>query len=161
MEKKEKLNMLRKLNESRLRIEVLVPLFQKMGFKDVIEYHGSAEKGKDIIFFYELDKFDNKIYTGVVVKAGDITGSASSSSGAMNVLNQIQQTLNEPYTDIYGLKELKIDRCIVITTGKITSQAVESIKGSLKGFNLDKLLSFFDGNKIVDLLEKHMPGYFF
>ncbi len=160
MEKKEKLDMLRKLNESRLRKEVLVPLFEKMGFKDVIEYHGSVEKGKDIIF-YEMDKFDNKIYTGVVVKAGDITGSASSSSGAMNVLNQIQQTLNEPYTDIYGLKELKIDRCIVITTGEITPQSIESIKGSLKGFNLDKLLSFFDGNKIVDLLEKHMPDYFF
>ena len=152
--------MLRKLNESQLRKEVLVPLFEKMGFKDVIQYHGSVEKGKDIIF-YELDKFDEKIYTGVVVKAGDITGSVSSSSGAMNVLNQIQQTLNEPYTDIYGLKELKIDRCIVITTGEITPQSIESIKGSLKGFNLDKLLSFFDGSKVVDLLEKHMPDYFF
>ena len=103
MDKKVKLDMLRKLNESQLRKEVLVPLFEKMGFKDVIQYHGSVEKGKDIIF-YELDKFDEKIYTGVVVKAGDITGSVSSSSGAMNVLNQIQQTLNEPYTDIYGLK---------------------------------------------------------
>ncbi|MCX6583228.1 MAG: hypothetical protein NT166_23885 [Candidatus Aminicenantes bacterium] len=33
MEKKEKLDMLRRLNESRLREDVLVPLFEKMGFK--------------------------------------------------------------------------------------------------------------------------------
>jgi hypothetical protein len=46
MDKKEKLEILRKLDEKRLRQEVLIPLFQKMGFKDVIEYHGSTEKGK-------------------------------------------------------------------------------------------------------------------
>lgn len=160
MEKKEKLDMLRRLNESRLRKEVLIPLFEKMGSKDVIEYHGSVEKGKDIIF-YKMDEFKERIYTGVVVKVGDITGSASDSNGAMNVLNQIQQTLNVPYTDIYGLKELKIGRCIVITTGKITPEANESMKDSLKGFNLDRLVKFLDGSKVVDLLDENMPDYFF
>ena len=160
MDKQEKLTMLRRLKEDRLRKEVLIPLFEKMGFKDVIEYHGSVEKGKDIIF-YELDKFNEKIYTGVVVKIGHITGSVSDAGGAMTILNQIEQTFDQPYTDIYGLKGLVIDRCLVITSGDITSQSIESICGKLKKSHLDKLVSFFDGSKVVDLLDEHIPDYFF
>jgi restriction endonuclease Mrr len=160
MDKKEKLEILRKLDEKRLRQEVLIPLFQKMGFKDVIEYHGSTEKGKDIIY-YETDRYGDKDYSGVVVKKDDISGSVSDSSGAMTVLNQIEQTFDEPYTDIYGLKELMIDRCLVITSGDIKNTAAESIRGKLKKSNLDKLVKFFDGNKLVDLLDDYMPDYFF
>ena len=119
MDEQEKLAMLRKLSEDRLREEVLIPLFKKMKLSDVIEYHGGvSEKGKDIIF-YEKDSFDNRIYTGVVLKKGNITGSASGSGGAMTILNQIQQTFHNPYTNIYELKELIIDKCIVITSGEI------------------------------------------
>ncbi len=39
--------------------------------------------------------------------------------------------------------------------------AIESIKGKLKKSNLDKLVNFSDGHKVVDLLDTHMPGYFF
>ncbi len=160
MDKNEKLKILQALNENRLRQEVLIPLFREMGFKDVIEYHGTAEKGKDIIF-YETDKFDAKIYTGVVVKKEPIKGAVGKPGGAMEVLFQVDQTFNEAYTDVYGLKELVIDRCIVITSRNITNTAIESIKGKLKKSNLDKLVNFFDGGKIVDLLDDHMPGYFF
>jgi len=52
-------------------------------------------------------------------------------------------------------------RRFVITTGEITPQSIESIKGSLKGFNLDRLVKFFDGSKVVDLLDENMPEYFF
>jgi hypothetical protein len=159
VDKKEKLEILKKLDEDRLRKEVLIPLFVKMGFRDVIEYHGSAEKGKDIIFS-EKDAFGEKFYTGVVVKKGDITGSASS-GGAMVVLNQIEQTFDEAYTDKYSLKEPVIDRCIVVTSGCIKVTAIESIRGRLKKTNLDKLVKFFDGSKLVDLLDEYMPEYFF
>lgn len=159
MDKKEKLEILKKLDEKQLRKEVLIPLFEKMGFRDVIEYHGTIEKGKDIIF-NEKDVFGEKVFTGVVVKKGDITGSASS-GGAMVVLNQIEQTFDEAYTDKYSLKEPIIDRCIVVTSGCIRQHAIESIKGRIKRTNLDKLVKFFDGSKLVDLLDDYWPEYFF
>ncbi|UCH95557.1 MAG: HEAT repeat domain-containing protein [Candidatus Aminicenantes bacterium] len=160
MDENKKLEILQKLSEDRLRKEVLIPLFKKMGFNDVIEYHGTAEKGKDIIF-YEINKFDKKDYIGVVVKTTSITGSVSKSGNAMEILFQMEQTFNEPYTDIYGLKELVIDRCIVITSRDIKPSAIESIRGKLKRSHLDKLVNFIDGNKLVELLDKHMPDYFF
>ena len=40
------------MDESRLRRDVLIPLFREMGFKDVFEYHGHAmEQGKDIVMW--------------------------------------------------------------------------------------------------------------
>lgn len=161
MDKKEKLSILRKLKEDRLRQEVLIPLFKKMGFQDIIEYHGgSSEKGKDIIFF-DIDRMGEKIYHAVVAKIDNITGAVSSSKGVREILYQVEQSFNEPYRDIFGLKELVIDRCFVITSGEIKNTAIESISGYLKKTNLDKFVSFFDGSKLVDKIDRYMEDYFF
>ncbi|MDI6784838.1 MAG: NACHT domain-containing protein, partial [bacterium] len=131
-----------------------------MGFKDVIEYHGGiAEKGKDIIY-YTMDDFENKEYTGVVAKSNDITGSVSDDEGAKNILFQIEQTLQEGYTDVYNLNKLKIDKCLVITSGKIKNTAIESINGKLENSHLNKLVKFIDIEKLIDLIDKHMPSAF-
>jgi len=40
---------LQNMKEADLRIQVLIPLFKAMGFKDVSHYHGgTGEQGKDI-----------------------------------------------------------------------------------------------------------------
>jgi len=160
MDREEKLGMLQGLSEADLRKNVLIPLFRKMGFNDVIEYHGGgAEKGKDIIY-YTIDGFGDKEYTGVVVKIGDITGSVSSSMGAKNILFQVEQTLQEEYTDVYNFKKLKIDKCIVVTNGSIKNTAMESICGKLEGANLNRLVTFIDGDKLVTLIDKNWKEYF-
>jgi HEAT repeat protein/GTPase SAR1 family protein len=160
MERKDKPARIQNLNEERFRREILIPLFRAMGFKDVIEYHGGiAEKGKDIIY-YTMDDFENKEYTGVVVKANDITGSVSDDKGAMNILFQIKQTLQEGYTDVYNLNKLKIDKCLVITSGTIKNTAIESINGELEDSHLNKLVKFIDIEKLIDLIDKHMPSAF-
>jgi HEAT repeat protein/energy-coupling factor transporter ATP-binding protein EcfA2 len=76
-------------------------------------------------------------------------------------LFQIEQSFDEPYTDVYGLKALVIDNCVVVTCKDIKNTALESIRGKLKKSNLDKLLRFIDGNKLIELLDKHLPNYFF
>lgn len=157
---KKKLAILRSLDEARLRKDVLIPLFSQMGFKEVIEYHGPQEKGKDIIY-YDLDRFGNKKYTHVVVKKGNISGSASTSSGAKEVLFQVQQGFQEPYTDIYGLKQVIMDSCLVVTSRQIKNTAIESISGHLQQTNLDKLVDFIDGPRLIELMDQHLPGYFF
>ena len=160
MDREEKLAMLQGLSEDRLRKEVLIPLFRAMKFKDVIEYHGTAEKGKDIIYYTE-DSFGDRSYTSVVVKKTTITGAVGKKGNAKEILFQIEQSFDEPYTDVYGLKELVIDNCVVVTPKEIKNTAIESIRGKLKKSNLDKLVRFIDGDKLIELLDKHLPNYFF
>jgi len=49
LERKEKLEMLRKLSEKDLTKNVLIPLFEKMEFINIKYTHGTLEYGKDII----------------------------------------------------------------------------------------------------------------
>jgi hypothetical protein len=161
MDRKAKLAMLQKLSEDRLRKDVLIPLFRAMKFKDVIEYHGGVpEKGKDIIYYIE-DSFGDRSYTSVIVKKTTITGAVGKKGNAKEILFQIEQSFDEPYTDVYGLKELVIDNCVVVTPKEIKNTAIESIRGKLKKSNLDKLVRFIDGDKLIELLDKHLPKYFF
>jgi nitrogen-specific signal transduction histidine kinase len=147
------------LDEESFRQIILIPLMTRLGYRDVIEYHGgSSEKGKDIICWYN-DPMENRRYVALVVKKGDIHGSVGRKGSASEVLYQIQQTLNEPYRDRYGLKEIRIDECIVATTGKIKNTSIESISGSIRASNMDRLLKFLDGKRLIDLLTKNMPEF--
>lgn len=147
------------LDEDAFRKIVLVPLLIRLNYREVIEYHGgSAEKGKDIICWYS-DPMGRRRYMAVVAKKGDIHGSVGKKGNASEVLFQVQQALNEPYRDIYDLKELRIDECIIATTGSIKNTAIESVTGSLRNTNLDRLLSFIDKDRVIDLVTNYMPEY--
>src|SRR5580700_3801550 len=67
---------------------------------------GQSWKAEVVYFWLAL-----KHYVAVVVKKGDIHGSVSKHGSASEVLFQMEQSLNEPYTDIYDLKEIRFDEC--------------------------------------------------
>jgi len=146
------------LTEEQLRQVVLIPLFRRMGFKSVIEYHGTVEKGKDIICYY-TDPSGEKHNLAAVVKRTNIHGAVGKKGSAGEILIQTEQSFNEPYTDIYNLKELVIDECWIVTSGEIKNTAIESIRGKLRKSNLDKFLRFIDGEKIVTLINEYMPEF--
>ena len=147
------------LDEDAFRKIILVPLLSRLGYREIIEYHGgSAEKGKDIICWY-YDPMERRRYVALVVKKGDIHGVVGKSGNASEVLYQVQQTLNEPYRDIYALAELRVDECIIATTGRIKNTAIESISGSLTITNLDRTIRFMDQHRVIDLITKHMPEF--
>jgi hypothetical protein len=71
----------RNLMEDRLTDQVIIPLLEKMGFKNISLTHGPLEKGKSLWFYKEND-FEEREYTGVQVKAADIHGSAGKTGNA-------------------------------------------------------------------------------
>jgi hypothetical protein len=148
----QRISFFRSLSESELRSEVLVPLFEAMGFHDVIEFHGTLEFGKDIVF-YEEDRFGERIYYGVSVKAKDIHGTVAKSGNASEVLIQAQQALAEPWVDPFNGKEHLIDWVIIATSGKITHVAAFGIRERMRGSHV----RFLHGTKLLSLIDKYAP----
>lgn len=147
------------LDEAQLRSIVLVPLLRHLEMQGVIEYHGgSAEKGKDILCYY-AGPLGERRYVGIVVKTTNLHGAVSARGSGSEVLYQVEQALNEPYTDVYDLKEVSIDECWVITSGEIKNTAVESVRGKLAKSNLHKTTRFVDRNRLIELIDAHMPGF--
>jgi hypothetical protein len=94
MTKEEKLAYIQKFSEKELTKKILIPLFERMGFRNVEYNHGILEFGKDIIY-YEDNKFGRRIYCGVQVKRDEIN------TGLVNDLfNQVSAAFGEPFVDL-------------------------------------------------------------
>src|ERR1017187_9823031 len=148
---------IRAMRENDLRKEVLIPLFRKMGYKDVFEFHGgSQEQGKDIVM-WKPDEIRPRINFAVVVKAERITGQASGKLSANEVGFQIQQAFGSPFNDPTTLEQQEVHECIVVSSKEISKEAHESIKSFLKKTNLEMRTTFINGDKLWEHVEKYLP----
>ena len=104
MKKQEKLQFLRNFKETPLIENVIRPLLEKMGFQNITLTHGAQEHGLDLVCF-EQDKFGEREYIGIQVKAAKIHGSASKKGNATEIFNQAQQAFTQSFTDINDNKK--------------------------------------------------------
>lgn len=158
MNPNEKKKILATLSEKEFRQGLIIPLLSKMGYIAPIEYHGTNEKGKDIVCF-EYDKLREQSFLAVVAKIDDLTGDVSKDSGLMNVCNQVRQAFDYPYEDLFNMRQLFINQVWVVTTGKIVSGAQESVIRSLRKSNLDKQIRIFGGDRVIQLVDEHFSTY--
>ncbi|SDL72562.1 hypothetical protein SAMN04487898_12381 [Pedobacter sp. ok626] len=158
MNSKEKKELLKSLDERQFRTEVIIPLLSKMGYLAPVEYHGVNEKGKDIICF-EYDRLNEQRFLAVVAKTGDLSGSASSTMGLMNVVTQVQQAFDNPYENLFNMRQVFINEVWVMTTGKIVSSAQESVIATLRKTNLDKQIRIIGDDRLIGLIDKHFSTY--
>ena len=158
MNNTDKVRRLQEISEATLRREVLIPLLGRMGFKAATEYHGAREHGKDIVCF-DTHKLGGRKYLAIVAKVCDLTWSASSTAGLSDVLNQVEQSFNERYTDLFGMQTVTMDEVWVVTTGRIVTGAADTVTGRLEKHNLTKLVRFVSGEKLVELIDEHYRSY--
>ncbi|MUG73841.1 hypothetical protein [Paenibacillus validus] len=154
----EKNKLIKSLNEKSFRGNVLIPLINAMGFNDARDNHGVYEKGKDIIFRSLTPWGDVEIYAAVVTM-NDITGNANHDNYARRALDQIKMALSQPYTDIYTGRTSKVDRCWFVSAGNIKGASMESISGELDSLYLDRIVTFFDIDRVIQLVDKYYPQY--
>jgi len=154
----EKVKILKGLNESELRREVIIPLLSKMGYKSSIEYHGVNEKGKDIIC-YDYNKLDEIDYLSVVAKTTDISGDVSTDRSLREMIYQVEQSFNTRFDDIYSMKRVFINEVWIVTTGRMTSGAQESVIDHLRKNNLDKRVKIIQDDRLVDLIDRHYETF--
>lgn len=140
------------LNETDLRRSVLLPLFVAMGFKEVTEYHGPEEYGKDLVMWMP-DVLRSRQNFAVVAKAAKID-----SRNSAEVLSQIQQCFQVPFRDPVSGEERTVQKVIVVTSKKITANAQVSIRATLRSTGQDERVDFLDGDLLVQRLGEFMPS---
>lgn len=158
MNHNEKKEILKKLSEKEFRQDLIIPLLSKMGYIAPIEYHGTNERGKDIICF-EYDRLGEQRFLSVVAKIGDLTGDAATDKGLMNVVNQVQQAFDNPYEDLFNMKQVLINEVWIMTTGRIISGAEESVIRTLRKSNLDKQIRFIRDDRLIQLTDRYFSTY--
>jgi hypothetical protein len=158
MNPREKKEILNNLNEKEFRQDLIIPLLSKVGYLAPIEYHGTNERGKDIICF-EYDRLNEQRFLSVVAKTGDLTGNAATNTGLMTVVNQVQQAFDNPYEDLYNMRQVFINEVWVMTTGKIVSGAQDSVINTLRKNNLDKQIRIIGDDRLIQLIDKHFSTY--
>lgn len=150
------LRKLRKLSERDLRNQVLIPLFSRMGYSDVADFHGGAlEQGKDIIMWRD-DKLRGRINIAVVVKVGRISGKASGKGSAAEVASQVRQAIASGFKDPRSLEHQTVHECIVVTSGDFTKEARESLSNLVDGL-YNRLTTLHNGKSVADMLAKYLP----
>ncbi|MCX5638084.1 MAG: HEAT repeat domain-containing protein, partial [Planctomycetota bacterium] len=156
MDKKEKLDMLRKLSEAELTKKFLIPLFESegMGFKNIRYAHRKLEFGKDIIY-YKDDEYGRRRYTGVQVKKIRITTGETD-----GIFRQTNEAFGEPFTDLSDNKKKELDDFVILTSNEFLEDAKDSFCAALRGGRLDRLVNCIDGNQLILLLDKQLPSAF-
>jgi len=155
MDRKEKLEMLRKPDEERLTTEILIPLFERMCFKNVLYTHGVLECGRDIIYCEET-KFLKHKYVGVQVKSGDVDTKV-----AEKLFTQVARGIGGVFKDLSdNNKEKPINEFIILCSGEIKENARQNMSNMLDAIHVDKSVSFITGEDLIRLLDDYMPSAF-
>ena len=114
----------------------LTPFYKKVGFEQVIFNHGNKEFGKDYILVTK-NIFGDTEYYGVQVKAGNISGSATSKISEIS--NQIKLAFEVPYKLLNG-NDIYISKMIVAISGKFTDNAQTIIQNCIERYKVTNIL---------------------
>lgn len=142
-------------NESELT-KTLASLLRRLpNISGVQITHGPRELGKDIVF-YSSGPLAEKRLNACVVKNIKISGSVDSKTGAMTILHQVQQALDNPYITGTGTPE-QVSFVYVINPFELSQTATQSIQGSLAKHCGQ--VSFLCGGNLLDLFKEYWPEF--
>lgn len=142
-------------DEADLR-NALAMLFRAIpGIQGVQITHGTQELGKDLIF-YAAGALKERRLNACVVKNSKITGSVDASTGAMVVLNQVRQALDNPYLNSNSESE-RVSVVYVISPFDISQAAIRSVQGSLE--KRTGQVTFLTGGQLLEQFKAYMPEF--
>jgi len=113
-------------SEQSFRDSFLMPLLQRLGFSIVVNYHGSREFGRDIVFG-ELDRFGHVIYFAMQAKYEPSISQAASH----DLIRDAREAFNHPFRHPQTGVEHFILAFYVATAGTISDQASENFFNTL------------------------------
>lgn len=144
---------LESLNEDQLIDKIVVPLFRKLGYDNVVRvpFHGHGEAGVDIGPMRESNKLGYDEFCGIQTKAKKIHATAANSDANVNeVIRQLDEAFRTPR--LYGNQEVKITKMFVVCSKEITPDAAVQLHQEIKkGRNIFVM----GGNRLAEYMIKH------
>lgn len=113
-------------NEDEFIQKFLMPLLQRLGFSLVVNYHGRAEFGKDLIFA-EIDHFGHVRYHGLQAKYEP----SISLNEIENVISDGKQAFSNPFTHPQTGTIERISSFYAVNGGSISPEASQHYFNSL------------------------------
>lgn len=142
----------REMLEDELRAKVIAPLLRKMGYRDVVEWHGGMnELGKDLVCWKE-EAAGNRVNTAIVAKATRISGPTVYSE----VARQVRQAFNTEYDDPTSGEARNIHWVWVITNKLMTKDNREQLRSEIDS-DMRRYLMLTDGNDLWERVRELLP----
>lgn len=136
-------------DETKFTLEILLPLLRSMGFVDIKYNHGTREFGKDITFS-EINQWGIRRNYGAQVKAGDLSGEASSELNG--IIGQINDAFTMPYIDTSSRERRYVSELLIVISGRYVGNAKDKILEKASNRNI----YFIDIDKIQEMLSKYL-----
>ncbi len=139
-------------NEKQFCDEIIKPLLNSIGYQNIRYTHGPNELGKDFIV-KDSDK-TNEYYVAFVIKAGDVSGGASSSV-LSDIISQVDMAFSVPRKLSDGLTEVYMSKVIVVISGKFLDNAIERLRGKYEKQCQLGYLQLWDSAKVETLIKEY------
>lgn len=144
---------LKTLNEDALRKSILLPLFAYIEVQNIIDMHGSSEKGIDI-YFETCDAFGHRRRFGVQIKNKDIVCTSQPNKvSVITIINQIKMAFSRRIkfgTSDKGNDGVHIDGFYIITSGKVSKEAADWI---FENRNTYSYIQIVDGSELMEIIK--------
>ena len=155
--REEKLQFLKEISKEVDIHALLSELLPEMGLQNVIVTHekgGKSEDGKDVICSYENTVDGTIEWWAFVVKKGAVKGN---SSIIQDIIAQTKECFDLEYKNSIKKLRVRINKVKIVTNDHFSTEAERKIRDSsdFRNANID----FWDGEKLLTLIDKHYPQY--
>src|SRR5690606_18735227 len=146
-------------DEHLLRKEVLIPIFRNsQQYIQVIDNHGNVEKGTDIVLI-EKGKYDEFIYTSVIVKAKKINYATTGKDTAANVMQQMIMASSAGFNCPIQKTRDRFDRLMIVTSQEISGEAQDVLNKC--AYDNRVAAVFLWGETLVKQIDQYLPDFYF
>lgn len=132
-------------NESGLIGRFLIPLLGRLGFSIIVNYHGTREFGKDLIFG-EIDRFSHVRYYGLQAKYLPSIGKQA----AHDLVQDCEEAFAKDFTHPQTGQQHKISSFYAVNAGSISNEARDFFFSTLRGKHADNV-RLIDGKDLLAL----------
>ncbi len=155
----EKLNSLKTFFKEVDIHELLSELLPEIGFTNVTVTHergNKSENGKDLICS-QFDKVEGKNdWIAFVVKKGTVAGK---SIVIQDIISQTKDCFEYEYRNVIKGLRFRVNKVKIVTNEHFSAEAKSKIENNN---HFDKAnIGFWDGDKLVDLIDEYYPKYWY